>query len=33
MRTMPGLGKTPAATGIDLVFDGSDPEGRIVGLS
>jgi formate--tetrahydrofolate ligase len=32
MRTMPGLGRTPAAKGIDLVFDG-DPEGRIVGLS
>ena len=33
MRTMPGLGRTPAAKGIDLVFDDGDPEGRIVGLS
>ena len=33
MRTMPGLGRTPAAKGIDLVFDDGDPEGRIIGLS
>ena len=33
MRTMPGLGKTPAAKAIDLVFDDDDPDGRIVGLS
>jgi formate--tetrahydrofolate ligase len=32
MRTMPGLGRTPAAKRIDLVF-GDDPEGEIVGLS
>ncbi len=32
MRTMPGLGKTPAALGIDLDFT-NDPEGEIVGLS
>lgn len=33
MRTMPGLGKNPAAKNIDLVFDGTDAEGEIVGLS
>ncbi len=33
MRTMPGLGRTPAAKTIDLVFDDGDPDGRIVGLS
>ncbi|MEM9566635.1 MAG: formate--tetrahydrofolate ligase, partial [Actinomycetota bacterium] len=33
MRTMPGLGRTPAAKGIDLVFDDDNPDGRIVGLS
>ncbi len=33
MRTMPGLGKNPAAKNIDLVFTDGDPEGEIVGLS
>jgi formate--tetrahydrofolate ligase len=33
MRTMPGLGKNPAAKQIDIRFDGGDPEGEIVGLS
>ncbi|MGH1491701.1 MAG: formate--tetrahydrofolate ligase [Acidimicrobiales bacterium] len=33
MRTMPGLGKNPAAKQIDLRFDGDNPEGEIVGLS
>ncbi len=32
MRTMPGLGKTPAAQSIDLDFS-SNPNGEIVGLS
>ncbi len=33
MRTMPGLGKTPAAQNIDLVFNNTNPEGEITGLS
>ncbi len=33
MRTMPGLGKNPAAKQIDIRFDTGDPEGEIVGLS
>ena len=33
MRTMPGLGKNPAAKNIDIVFDGGDAAGEIVGLS
>ena len=33
MRTMPGLGQNPAAKHIDISFDGTGPEGEIVGLS
>ncbi|MGB5758236.1 MAG: formate--tetrahydrofolate ligase [Acidimicrobiales bacterium] len=33
MRTMPGLGQNPAARHIDISFDGTGPEGEIVGLS
>ena len=32
MRTMPGLGKNPAAKNIDIVFN-NNPAGEIVGLS
>ena len=33
MRTMPGLGKTPAAKNIDITFNTNNPEGEITGLS